>query len=330
MKENNELISVIVPVYNVEKYLKQCVNSIIKQTYTNIEIILIDDGSTDNSAHICDEFAQIDPRIKVFHKANGGLSSARNEGIKKSKGKYLTFIDSDDDISEDYVSYLYGLIKKYKVKLSICPYSVVNIKKNKTKIFNLGENYKEEKLNTEECLKRLLCEKGFSVSACAKLYEKSLFKNVEFPIGKLCEDNGTTYKLIMKCNNIIYGNKSKYNYYKRDNSIMNSKFNIKKLDLIELTDQMCTDIISAYPNIKTAAEKKRNHARLSVLRQMINSEENQKIIKIRKEIINYLLNNKKQILQNKYSEKREKIAIITLSINYKLFKYIWKFYEYIR
>ena len=327
MKENNELISVIVPVYNVEKYLKQCVNSIIKQTYTNIEIILIDDGSTDNSAHICDEFAQIDPRIKVFHKANGGLSSARNEGIKKSKGKYLTFIDSDDDISEDYVSYLYGLIKKYKVKLSICPYSVVNIKKNKTKIFNLGENYKEEKLNTEECLKRLLCEKGFSVSACAKLYEKSLFKNVEFPIGKLCEDNGTTYKLIMKCPKVAFCGVNCYYYCIRQDSITSEKYNDRKMDYIVLTDEACKEIEEQYPELADACLNRMSAVRISILRQMLNTKLNDASKLKKNEVVKWLKNQSKRILASKKTTRKVRISVMTLLTSENLLKLVGRLYE---
>ena len=115
-----DLISVIVPVYNVENYLKRCLDSIINQTYQNIEIILIDDGSTDNSGNLCEDYKKIDNRIKVVHKTNGGLSDARNTGIKKAKGKYITFVDSDDYVEYDYVEYLYNLIKKYDTNISFC------------------------------------------------------------------------------------------------------------------------------------------------------------------------------------------------------------------
>ena len=114
-----ELISVVVPVYNVEKYIDKCINSIINQTYKNLEIILVDDGSPDNCGNICDEYAKKDNRIIVIHKENGGLSDARNTGIEVSKGKYITFIDSDDYISDNYVSFLYNLIIEYKADISI-------------------------------------------------------------------------------------------------------------------------------------------------------------------------------------------------------------------
>lgn len=322
---NKPLISIVIPVYNVEKYLNRCIDSVINQTYKNIEIILVDDGSTDHSSKICDDYIKIDNRIKVFHKTNGGLSSARNYGITNSKGEFITFIDSDDDIEIDYIDYLYKLIKKHKTKMSIAAYTIVSKKRKK----NIGNGYEEELLCTENALSRLLCENGFTVSACAKLYKKDLFNNIKFPEGKLCEDNGTAYKLIMKCKYIAYGNKSIYNYYKRDNSIMTSNFNLKKLDLIELTDVMCKDIIKKFPNLKNETNKRIFNSRFSILRQMIFIEDknNIKIKKEKEKIIKFLLKNKKKILSNKKSSIKDKIAILSLSINYNFFAFIWKIYK---
>ena len=238
----NDLVSVVVPVYNVEKYLENCVYSIIKQTYENIEIILVDDGSTDNSSSLCDSFMKRDKRINVYHKKNGGLSDARNYGIEQSKGKYLTFVDSDDTLENDCIEYLYNLLNKYNTMMSICNYNVIT----NNKIISYTTKDLEFKFDKITALKELLKENKFSVSSCAKMYEKNLFNNVKFPVGKLCEDNGTTYKLVEKCAYIAYGSKSKYNYYKRENSIMTSSFNEKKFDLIELVEQMKSDLESNY------------------------------------------------------------------------------------
>ena len=321
------LISVIVPVYNVEKYIEKCLDSIINQTYKNIEILLIDDGSTDSSGKICDDYSKQDKRIKVFHKENGGLSSARNYGVDKSKGEYLTFIDSDDIIELDYIDYLFGLIKKYDVELSICPYTVII---NNTKKYNFGKNNIEELMDTERCLKRMLCEEGFTVSACAKMYKKSLFDDIKFPVNKLCEDNGTTYKLMFKCDNIAYGNISKYNYFKRPNSIMTSKFNIKRMDLLDLTDTMCDDIEKKYPNIIDACNKRRVHARFSILRQMTNCELTEDERLKQKEIVKYLKQNRKKIFINKVFDKRDKMAMLSLLFGHKTFELCWNVYDRIR
>lgn len=317
-----ELISVIVPVYNVEEYLRRCIDSILNQTYHDIEIILIDDGSTDNSGKICDEYALKDNRIRVIHKENGGLSDARNVGLNSMKGKYVTFVDSDDYVEEFYIKYLYELLEKYNTKMSIASYTVTT----NSKQINMKDGYNETVLNTEECLDRMLCEQGFTISSCAKMYLKDLFNNVRFPKGKLCEDNATTYKLVMQCEKIAYGNKSIYNYYKRENSIMTSKFNLKKIDLIELTDEMCNEIDKRFPKLKDATNKKRIASRFSILRQMLVVQLDKEEQKVEKEIERYIKDRKSQIFKNCKVDVREKIALISLMLGKKCFSFSWKVY----
>lgn len=321
-----DLISVIIPVYNVEKYLKNCIDSVIAQTYKNIEIILVDDGSQDGCGVICDEYVEKDSRIKVFHKENGGLSDARNVGIEQATGKYITFIDSDDCVSSEYVEYLHELLTKNNTKISIAAHTVVSNKKR----INFGEGYIENVLTTAECLERMLCEDGFSVSAWAKLYSKELFDGIRFPKGKLNEDNGTTYKLILQCEKIAYGNRSIYNYYKRQNSITTSKFDLRKMDLIELTDKMCDEIDAKYPNLKNATDKKRVTSRFSILRQMLVNKLNEEEMIIEKEIEKYIKQRKTQILKNNKMDKRDKIALITLLLGRGFFAFSWRIYCKIR
>ena len=318
-----DLISVIVPVYNVEKYLEKCLESIINQTYKNIEIILVDDGSTDKSKVICDEYKKKDERIVLIHKPNGGLSDARNEGIKLAKGKYITFVDSDDYLELEYIEYLYNLIKKCNCKISISSYYIENEKKER---IDMGKNYKEKVLNTEEAISRMLCEEGFTVSACAKMYEKELFNDIKYPKNKLCEDNGTTYLLLEKCEKIAYGNLSKYIYIKRQESIMNSKFSIKKMDLIELTDEMAKHLYDKMPSIRESIIKRQMHARFSVLRQIVFSkdEEHEELAKkIRKDL---LVNYKKQFFINSKLDFRDRIGFISLCFGLKIYKMNWKVY----
>ena len=319
----SDLISVVIPVFNVENYLSKCIDSVINQTYTNIEIILVNDGSTDKSKVICEEYMSNDKRIVLIDKENGGLSDARNIGIKNAQGKYITFIDSDDDITAAYIEYLHDLLIKYDTNMSIACYSIIS----NDKVIDIGQGYKEELLETEICLERLLCEVGFTVSSCAKLYDKKLFDNVEFPKGKLCEDNGTTYKLIMKCKKIAYGNKSIYNYYKRENSIMTSKFNMRKLDLIELSDKMCDDVENKYPKLKLSTDKKRITARFSILRQILVGKLDNEHKVVVKEIKKYIISRKWQILKNPKIDKRDKIALISLIFGNGFFTFAWKVYS---
>lgn len=318
--ERLPLISIIIPVYNVKLYLEKCLKSVVSQSYQNIEILLIDDGSNDGSEILCEQIASSDNRIKVMHKKNGGLSDARNVGIENANGKYITFVDSDDDIEKEYIEYLYDLIKENNTKMSIASYTVVS---NGKKI-NLGKGHTKKNMTTIECLDNMLCEKGFSISVCAKLYDIELFNDVKFPVGRLNEDNGTTYKLILQCNKIAYGNKSIYNYYKRSNSITTSQFNIKKYDLIELTDQMCDDIEKKYPSLKDVTDKKRITSRFSILRQMLVEQYNDEN-KI-EEIENYILERKQKIFKNNKMAMRDKLALITLLFGRKFFAFSWKIY----
>lgn len=225
-------ISIIVPVYNVEKYLKRCIDSILLQTFKDFEIILVDDGSTDKSGSICDEYSMIDNRIKVIHKENGGLSSARNIGINLAKGKYIAFVDSDDYINERMYEILYKFIEETKADIAICNYKKVNDNIS----FNKKINYDEiniKKFNNIEALEQIYLMNGPQfIIACNKLYKREIFKNLKYPEGRIHEDEFIAHKLLYNSNLVIYINEELYYYYIRENSIMNSNFSIKKFDAV--------------------------------------------------------------------------------------------------
>jgi len=235
MENTNDLISVIVPVYNVEKYLPQCINSILNQTIKNLEIILVDDGSLDNSGEICDEFSRKDNRIVVIHKENNGLSSARNAGLEIATGNYLGFVDSDDWLDENMYETLLNLIKDTNSDISCC------------KFFKTADG--EEKIPPidNEVIKSFNNLEGLNnfytdlytqtVVAWNKLYTRKLFDNVIYPTGKIHEDEGTTYKLFYKANKITYTNRALYYYRTTPNSITTSKFTQKRLDILNVYDE---------------------------------------------------------------------------------------------
>lgn len=317
MKE--KLISVILPIYNVSDYLDRCMDSVINQTYKNIEIIMVDDGSTDDSSVKCDEYKEKDDRIIVFHKENGGLSDARNYGISRASGDYITCIDSDDFVDSDYIQYLYSLIVKYNTKMSICQHRV---------LFDSGkvkENGKsgDEFLSNKRCLERMMYHDVIDTSAWAKLYDRSLFSSVEYPKGKLFEDIGTTYKLMLQCDNIAVGYESKYNYIIRKNSIVNCSFNPKKLDLLEMTDKMAEDVLKVYPDLEEAVLRRRVYARFSTLNQMLDVNEYELE---KKKIIYFIKDNKKHLLKNRDVPKRDIFAIRLLGSGYSFYKFFWKLY----
>lgn len=222
MKDNLQnatefLVSVIVPVYNVEKYLRECVDSVLAQTYKNLEVILVDDGSTDACPQICDEYAKKDNRVCVIHKKNGGLSDARNVGIENASGTYITFVDSDDIIDQNMISFLIKPIAAdCDVEMSCCTFREfadgtnpvgADIKCDESEI----HSYKE------------LSRKFTWIISCAKLYKKSLFENIHFPIGRLHEDEFTTYKLCYEAKKIAWTDSKLYLYRKRAGSITNKK-----------------------------------------------------------------------------------------------------------
>lgn len=311
-------ISVIIPVYNVEQYLRQCLDSVVNQTYKNLEIFCVDDGSTDNSGKICEEYSLKDNRITVIHKQNDGISSARNAVIDMVKGRYITFIDSDDYVESDFIEYLYNILKKFNCKMSVCTHNIVKNNKIK-KSFNLKTDYK---LSSQECIKRLLYNDGIDTSAWAKLYEKSLFNDIRYPVGKLFEDIATTYKFFIKSKEIACGHLAKYNYNVRDNSIVTEKFNRSKLDLLESTDNMAEEVINIFPNLKKAALRRRVYARFSTLNQMVKvDKENEEKVK---EMISFIKKYKWNILTDSNVPIRDKFATLLLQINYNLYKYVWQ------
>ena len=224
-----DLISVIVPVYNVKKYLKKCVDSIINQQYTNLEIILVDDGSTDGSSMLCDNLKKEDERIKVFHKQNGGLSSARNYGFSKSSGKYILFIDSDDYIHEKMIYKLYSALIANCADLAICNYDFVD---TNGKIVKQNKNVIKNEIFDKEIAYKKISEKYdfYYITVWNKLYKRGILSNDTFPKGKIHEDEFVIHLILNKCNRIVSINDCLYFYVQRNNSIMHGNWDIKKLD----------------------------------------------------------------------------------------------------
>ncbi len=227
--KNNPLISIIVPVYKVEQYLHTCVDSVLMQTYTNWELILVDDGSPDNCPTICDKYAAQDNRIKVIHKENGGLSSARNSGLNISTGDYISFLDSDDFWHKDYLAILLNICIKYDADIAQCNFIrgteilfPVIEKKNKLKIF---DNHS-------------IFLKGYAkIIVCAKLYKRQLFDGIRMPEGKINEDDYTTWKLYFKAKKILVTDQALYYYTVNKNSIMANQLKKPRLDFVEAYEE---------------------------------------------------------------------------------------------
>lgn len=244
------MISVVVPIYNVEKYLSRCLESIVQQTYKNIEILLINDGSTDNSLLICEEYAKKDKRIKILTQENGGLSAARNTGIDHACGKYITFVDSDDEIETDMLEYLYNII--HNADLAVCQRQ--NITEDGKKINSKIKVKPRIVLGNKHCMKEFFSSRDIDTVAWGKLYKTDLFKTVRYPLGKYHEDIFTTYQIIAQCDSISIGDKKKYLYRQRDTSISKTSFSIKHLDSVKGNLERAEYIRKYYPELLNYAQ----------------------------------------------------------------------------
>lgn len=252
-KCNDEpLVSVVIPIYNVELYLKKCILSVMVQTYTNIEIILVDDGSTDGSAKICASLADKDQRINVIHKQNGGLSDARNVGIDESLGKYLTFVDSDDYISSKMIEVLVNSILINECDIATC--NIVKYHEESQSISKTKQYNNSQVLQAVDALENMLYQKSITNSACAKLYKSTLFNNIRYPVGKTYEDLGTTYKLFSKANYVVLNSYCGYSYMQRKDSITRSKFSKNRMSGIEFAEEQLRFVEKNHPDIAKAAK----------------------------------------------------------------------------
>ena len=245
------LISVIVPVYNVEEYLPRCVDSLLSQTYEKLEIILVDDGTKDASDKICDAYAARDPRVKVIHKENGGLSSARNAGIDIASGEYLAFVDSDDWIEPDTYAHMLGVALKYGVKL-VCAgrYDV----KSQTGEKKLGLcPPREEVISGMELTRRIFLWDNVDSAAWDKLYHRSLFREIRYPLGKICEDVPTTYRIALNAGKIAMCDKPVYNYFHRPGSITTASVSEKTFHFSEHTAAIYPWVRENHPQLEPEA-----------------------------------------------------------------------------
>lgn len=305
-------ISVIVPVYNVQNYLRECLEHLINQTYRNIEIILVDDGSTDQSGNICDEYQEMDNRIHVIHKTNGGLSDARNTGIEYASGDYIGFIDSDDYPDLDMYETLYGMIEKYKAAIAIC--GCYRSKKNKVLD-------RSDTLLTKEAVYYEMAGGGRIEShAVDKLYSRELFCGVRYPVGKTYEDIYTTYKVIDKVKEAAYTPAQLYYYRDNEFSITNQSFKESDMNLVYASIQFKQFLQKEYPDIASLQQDAVTRNEIALVRKIFEAGY------IGKDIEDFLLEDiHKHIFHYMFSQYKlsSKCFGAALTVNYKVVKRIW-------
>ena len=216
---SSEKISIIVPIYNTEKFLDRCLKSIISQTYKNLEIILVNDGSTDNSLKKCNKYKNKDKRVIIIDKTHTGIADTRNMGIEKATGKYIGFVDSDDYIEKEMFEKLVLGMQRYKADISMCDLEQTIEENEQTK--NTKNTIDHVIMSRNTALEQLLYDKNIGNYMTVKLFKRHLFENVRFPIGRLYEDIATTYMLFNKADRVIYFPTVMYHYYQRKDSIIN-------------------------------------------------------------------------------------------------------------
>ncbi len=214
-----QLITIIVPVYNTEKYLKQCLSSLCSQTYGNIEILVVDDGSNDKSAAICDEFVEKDPRVVVLHKENGGVAMARNVALKKARGDYFMFVDSDDWVEPDFCECALSQLMENKVRLLVFGHEghyEVPGKETLVKVFHVDNPIR---MTASQAMRYVLGGNTVYNYMCNKIYDRKLFDGIEFPVGRVFEDNDVTYKVVHRAGDIFISDRVLYHYRRQEASI---------------------------------------------------------------------------------------------------------------
>ena len=246
MSKQKPLISIIIPIFNVEDKLNKCIQSVINQTYSNLEIILVNDGSTDNSFKICKEFENSDNRIKLISIENNGVSNARNIGIKNAKGKYIGFVDSDDYIDNDMFEILYSNIEDNDADLSIIGYQIETINKKIIKNTNLNQYKKIEIMTQSQAYEKILDKNSFQGYCWNKLFKSELLKDILFDVNiYICEDLLFVCEYLKKCKTIVYDSKNSYHYIYYPNSSWNMEYSPKWATILESYNR----IINIYKNL---------------------------------------------------------------------------------
>lgn len=317
----NDLITIIVPIYNVEKYLQRCIESLINQTYRNIEILLINDGSKDNSLSICIEYSSKDSRIKLISQENHGLAYTRNIGIQNATGKYVMFVDSDDYIHPQMAEILYKNLITENAEISSCGHAEV-YDNGFIDVLNKKKIYKT--YTAEKALQVFLFTYEVDIICCNKLFLRTLFNGIKFPENKLFEDHYTVYKIIDKAHKIVFDSTPLYYYCKRNDSIGGSRYSTKNLQLKDAVEEECKYIISHYPTIKSDIELGEICWLIVLYDKMVIANE------VDKDFEHYLQQKIKKhiilILNSHHIKKNRKAQLILFSINKSLYKFLYTYY----
>lgn len=310
------LISVIVPVYNVAQYLEKSIASIQQQTYQNLEIILVDDGATDESGHLCEQIAEQDERILVYHKENEGLSQARNDGLKQAHGDYVIFIDSDDYIHPEMIASLYQQLVKEDADVSSC--GVMNVYANSES--PQTENQDDYFVcDTETFLREYLIGEKIPGTICNKLIKKEIAAQLTFPKGLIYEDAYYHFDLIKVAKKYVVNTKPYYYYFHRGDSITTKPYAEKDLAYIDIYQKFYIEVVKEYPNLTEVAFFRLAYAHFFILDKML-LDDNFKEFKDYPRIYGYLKKHAFAIFKNTIFRKGRRISALALFVNVRLYR----------
>lgn len=318
----NKIVSVIIPVYNVEGLLNRCINSVIKQTYKNLEIILVNDGSTDQSLNICLKYEKNDCRIRVLNQQNGGQASARNYGVIESNGDFITFVDSDDYINVNYIESMMKLFEAdEEIDIATCEYQ---------KVYDNGNNNSDvgggnvKVYYSEDALELLLYQKKFNHSPWCKIFRKQVFDKIRFPCNRGYEDLAIIYKTFSISRKIAYIDYYYYYYYQRNNSTMRNKFDSRKIDRIVNSEEMMEYIKGNHPNLINASINRYFLSNLQLLKDIPKEAMyNEIFIRVKKNIKKY----RKKIIQDKNTKFDLKCMALCSYLGIKQLRNLGQLYD---
>lgn len=309
-KNSLPLISIIIPVYRVEKYLRRCLNSVVNQTYQNIEIILIDDGSPDSCGEICDEYARNDRRIIVIHQKNQGQAASRNKGVLRANGIFVTFVDSDDYVTLDYIELLFNLQREYDADIAIGNFYYVYEKDKKAP--RKENNNTISLLNREEALKRMNYTKGFGATPWAKLYKVEIVRLHPFPEGIIYEDLATLYKIVADSSRVVLSNRRIYFWVQREGSVMHRPFDQSQMAGLEAVENQMEYIKNRYPSVIPSIKARYMGKICELMSIALNSDNSRKWFnELRKRMYYY-----PEVLRDPLVKKTQKIRLVAIKCGY--------------
>lgn len=309
-------ISVIVPIYHVEAYLERCIESILQQTYDNLEIILVDDGSGDKCPAICDHYQEKDSRVRVIHKENGGLSSARNAGLDIATGELVTFVDSDDFLEPDMLTVLFQNMEQYAVPISVCFWKEVYENDPGTLARERAEtakNYRVECLDKLQAMEKMLYQRGTDSCAWGKLFERSLFQEIRFPVSAIYEDIAIMYYVFDKAERVVFTDYPGYGYLQRSTSIMNESFSSKKMMLLEFVETNESFLKNKYPVLADAAASRLVRANFHIYLQLPSGKQYNCF---RRQIEDNIKQRRKRVMKDKNAAKGTKGALLLTYVGF--------------